>query len=472
MHDLTQGVSNTPLRVAVIGSGPSGFYAIQALFKTANLNVQADLLDRMPTPFGLVRSGVAPDHQKIKNVVRVYDKIASDTRFRFFGNVELGRDLHMEDLRARYDAIILATGNESDRRLGIPGEDLAGVHSATEFVGWYNAHPDFQSRSFNLQDARRVVIIGNGNVAVDVARVIGRTSASLSETDITERSLLALEKSGVQEVVMVARRGPAQAAFSPKELKELAHADGCFLKVNADEVPLDSHSQAWLDEHGTKDARKNLDLLRAATDQVVPQGDIRTIHCRFLASPIEFLGEEDQLAGIVFERNEIYVDERGNLRPRGTGETFQVKAEIAFKAIGYRGTPIPGVPFHDAWGIVPNADGRVLDEPNGRPVTGLYVAGWAKRGPTGLIGTNSRDAQLTVALLLMDLESGAISPETDRKSDDLPDFLTARGVTYASREDWQRLDAEERRLGEAKGKIREKFTTIEAMMKAMETLRP
>lgn len=469
MSETAPGTVDRPLRVAVIGSGPSGFYAIQALFKRKDLEVRADLFDRLPTPYGLVRGGVAPDHQKIKNVIRVYDKVATDERCRFFGNVLLGEDMTLEELTARYDAVVLATGNESDRKLGIPGEELDGVYSATEFVGWYNGHPDFQDRDFDLARARSVVVIGNGNVAMDVTRVLAKTPGDLAGTDITSAAIDRLEESRVTDVILLGRRGPAQAAFSPKEIKEVGEIPTCHLAIRRSDVELGSISQAWLDEHGDRDAHKNMGYLIQVADHVAGEDNKRTVSCRFLASPVEFLGDNGRLTGVVVEQNELYLDARGTPRPRGTGERYTLDAQMVFKAIGYRGIPIPGVPFHEAWGIIPNEGGRVTDSPSGDTVPGLYAVGWAKRGPTGLIGTNSKDSQATVAKLLEDLEGGLLGGANIGQ--DIADLFGARGVDFVSWKDWQRLNEDEIARGQARGKIREKYTDTQDMMDAIRRLR-
>ncbi|MEE2787619.1 MAG: FAD-dependent oxidoreductase [Myxococcota bacterium] len=465
MVEQTEREGKRPLKVAVVGAGPSGFYAIRALYKSGKAECRVDLFDRLPTPFGLVRGGVAPDHQKIKNVVRVYESIAEDERTRFFGNVTLGVDITIDELSARYDAVILATGNEADRRLGLDGEDLKGVHSATEFVGWYNGHPDFQDRQFDLKNTQRVVIVGNGNVAMDVARVLVRSVESLRETDITEQAIQALSESRVQDIVLLGRRGPAQAAFSPKEIRELSEVDGCSLRVSKDHVNLSDEMQAWLEEHGSRDAHKNFEFLTqiAMSDQTAEHH--RTVRCIFRSSPSAFAGQAGSLTGVVAEENELYLDERGHPRPRGTGRTQHIEAQLVFKAIGYRGTPIPGVPFHEAWGIVPNDQGRVLTAPDGTLVERMYVVGWAKRGPTGLIGTNNADSKATVMLLLEDWAAGCLS--APKYTEDVAELLARRSVKVVRWSDWKRLDALEIENGLPLGKVREKFTRIDEMLQAI-----
>ena len=465
------GSSERPLRVAVIGSGPSGFYAIAALFKADGVEAGVDLFDRLPTPFGLVRGGVAPDHQKIKNVIRVYNRTAQHERFRFFGNVEFGRDLTIEDLKRHYDHIVYATGNESDRKMGIPGEDLAGVYSATEFVGWYNGHPDFQDRSFDLASARRVAVVGNGNVAMDVTRVLVRSPDELAPTDITAESLAALRESSVEEVVLLGRRGPAQAAFSPQEIKEIGSLDGVALLVGEDEMDLDAISRSWLEDGAARSATRNVDYLTEVAGAVAGDGD-RRVSCRFLVSPIELLAGDDGAVGrVVIEYNELYASDDGTPRPRGTGRTETLDVDLVFKAVGYRGVPLPGVPFHESWGILPNDEGRLQTEPDGDIVPGQYVVGWAKRGPTGLIGTNSPDSTATVKKMLEDIDGVTAPPDPARAPEAVVDLLRDRGVDFVTFDDWTRLDEDEVRLGQEQDKVREKYTDVESMMAAVNRLR-
>lgn len=471
LEDRPLGSNERPLRVAVIGSGPSGFYAIAALFKADGIEADVDLFDRLPTPFGLVRGGVAPDHQKIKNVIRVYNRTAQHERFRFFGNVELGRDISVDDLRRHYDHIVYATGNESDRKMGIPGEDLPGVHSATEFVGWYNGHPDFQDRSFDLASARRVAVVGNGNVAMDVTRVLVRDTDELAPTDITAESLEVLRKSAVHEVVLLGRRGPAQAAFSPQEIKEIGSLEGASLLVSQEEMDLDEISSAWLEKGAARSAQRNVDYLTEVAGAQAG-ADERLVTCRFLVSPIELVaGDDGRVAQVVIEKNELYSSDDGTPRPRGTGVTETFDVELVFKAVGYRGVPLPGVPFHERWGILPNDEGRLQTEPDGEVVPGQYVVGWAKRGPTGLIGTNSPDSTATVKKMIEDIDGVTAPADPAKAPERIVELLRARGVDFVTFDDWNRLDEDEVRLGEARNKVREKYTDVDSMMAAVNRLR-
>jgi ferredoxin--NADP+ reductase len=459
------GGEHRPLRVAIVGSGPSGFYAAESLFRRADLKVHVDMFDRLPTPFGLVRYGVAPDHQKMKAVIKVYEKTASHDRFRFYGNVGLGRDLSVEDLRAAYDQIVYAFGAETDRQLGVPGEDLAGSHSATAFVGWYNGHPDHRDDTFDL-GVERAVVFGVGNVAMDVTRVLMRPARELEETDIADYALEALRHSRVREIVVVGRRGAAQAAFSPKEIEELGSLDGVDLIVDPADLELDDATRADL-ENDTN-GRKNMDLLRKKLEEG-PQGHSRRIVLRFLASPKELLGDAGRVTGVRLERNRIERGADGWPSARGTGETDVVEAGLVFRAIGYRGEPVPGVPYDDRRGIVPNADGRVKASTDGDVVPCEYVVGWAKRGPTGLIGTNKNCSAATVDLMVEDLPAlearPAAHPEAAEK------ILRERGARFVTFDDWRHLDALERERGEKAGRIRDRFSRVEEMLEAIDRAR-
>ncbi|MBL8728329.1 MAG: FAD-dependent oxidoreductase [Planctomycetes bacterium] len=462
MHE----VNNDTWRVAVVGSGPSAFYTAEALFKAAP-NVQVDLFDRLPVPFGLVRGGVAPDHQKIKSVVKVYDKIAASPGFRFFGNVCVGRDLHVADLAGRYHQIVYAYGCESDQKLGTPGEELAGVHSATEFVGWYNAHPDHRDRTFDLARAERVALVGNGNVAMDVARVLLASPDELAATDIADHALATLRHSRVREVVLLGRRGPAQAAFSPKEIEEIAELRDVDVVVSAADARLDPLSAEWLARDGARSQQRNVKFLqdRAALG---PGTRPKQLVCRFLVAPTELLGDAGRLRAVRVQHMQLVADADGTPRPRPAGTSEELAADLLFKAIGYRGVPLPGVPFDEKKGIVPNVDGRVVESPGGAVRVGHYVAGWCKRGPTGLIGTNSLDAKATVEGMLADRSAGRTLPA---KGGDVTELLASRHIDAVSWHDWQRLDAWEQEQGRSRGKLRHKLPSIEQLMQVVRELR-
>ena len=464
-----------PFRIAIVGSGPSGFYAAAALLKQDRHPVAIDFFDRLPTPYGLVRGGVAPDHQNIKGVIRVYEKLARRDGIRFFGNVLVGRDLTMDELTRGYDHVVIACGNESHRRMGIPGEDLDGVHSATEFVGWYNGHPDYHDRAFPLATARRVAVVGNGNVAMDVTRVLAKSADRLAATDIASYALDALGRSAVEEVHVLGRRGPAEAAFTAKEVKEIGSLEDADMIVDPRDAELDAESARWLAEHGSPGARRNVEYL-AEKSRATPRGLGRRVHFRFLVSPIEFLGDHGELEAVRLERNELFPDQHGTPRPRGTGETWVEPFQMALTAVGYRGVPIAGCPFDEREGILPNTEGRILGA-NGSPLPGLYAVGWAKRGPTGLIGDNVADAEETVRHMLEDLDAAAAARAAAAGNDPARDgdaarprierSLESRGVAWVTFEDWTRLDALEVARGKERGKIREKFPNVESMLDAI-----
>jgi ferredoxin--NADP+ reductase len=462
--NTTVGTAENPLRVAIVGSGPSGFYAAEHLHHQGDLVVQVDMYDRLPTPFGLVRGGVAPDHQKIKSVTRIYDKIAAHPEFRFYGNVEFGRDVTHADLSAYYHAVVYAVGARTDRRMNIPGEHLPGSHSATEFVGWYNAHPDHRSLSFRLT-SERAVVVGNGNVAMDLARILASSPEALACTDIADYALAALAESGIREIVVLGRRGPAQAAFTTKELKELGELPDVDVVVDPAEVALDPLSEAQLANDPNRTHLRNLEVLRGFAARP-STGASRRVVLRFLVSPVGILGTERAQA-LVIERNELYQSEDGSLRPRGTGAQETLEASLVFRAIGYQGVPLPGVPF-DAWaGRIPNEGGRVVD-PAGGVVGGEYVVGWIKRGPTGIIGTNKPDSQETVEAVLADLAAGRLDKPVPPRAV-LESLLDERKRDHVSYADWQLIDELERERGQAApgGPPRLKFSRIEEMLHAL-----
>lgn len=471
MSEAALGSADRPLWVAVIGSGPSGFYAIDALFKAEGLHVHCDLFDRLPTPFGLVRGGVAPDHQKIKSVIAAYERTAAHENFRFFGHVALGTDVSVDELSSRYDCLIYAFGNESDRKMGVEGEELAGIHSATAFVGWYNGHPDFRNESFDLAAAKRVAVVGNGNVAMDVTRILAKHPDALKETDIAGAALEALRSSSVEEILLLGRRGPAQAAFSPKEIQEVCAVEACDTVVAPDEVAIDEVSRAWLEKDAPASAKKNLQIL---IDQSAagPGSHARKVQCRFLVSPVSFAGEGGRVTSVRLEHGELEADKHGTPRACGTGRFTDEPVDLVFKAIGYRGVPIAGVPFDESWGIVPNVGGRVVTERGSDvPIPGQYVVGWAKRGPTGLIGTNNADSKATVASLLEDVANRQAPPLPAGHERRITTLLADREVDVVSYADWKRLDAHELARGAELGKVREKLTSVDAMMDVVRELR-
>ncbi len=456
------GTRDNPLRVAIIGAGPSGFYAADQILKDPDTHAQVDLFDRLPTPYGLVRGGVAPDHPKIKSVTRVYERTAAKEGFRFFGNVEVGRDLGIADFENHYHAIMYTFGAEADRELGIPGEDLPGSYAATAFVGWYNAHPDYADRDFHLDRAKRAVVIGNGNVAVDVARMLALDDAELRKTDIADHAIDVLDASTIEEIVILGRRGPAQAAYTNPEIKELGELDEADVIVDPADVELDPVSQAWVDsDDADKTTRVNVDIVREFAEKT-PEGKPKRIVLRFLASPVEINGG-DHVESIVIGRNEL-VDEGGTLRARDTGERDELECELVLRSVGYTGIPIPGIPFDEKRGTILNAHGRVLVEHGGDHHTGHYTAGWIKRGPSGVIGTNKKDAQETVTHLLEDVASGDLLDPASPDPNAIESLLQERGAHYVSFSGWQKIDAEEVGRGEPHGRPRVKFVNVEEML--------
>ena len=457
------GSERNPLRVAIIGSGPSGFYAAEHLLSQEDLDVQVEMFDRLPTPFGLVRAGVAPDHPKIKSVTRVFDKVAAHPDFRFRGNVEFGTDIEHEDLLEYFNAVIYCVGARSDRRLGIPREYLPGSHGASDFVGWYNASPDQRNLTFDFS-GERVVVVGNGNVAMDVARVLMLPPDELAATDIAGHALRALTANRVREVTILGRRGPAQAAFTYRELRELAERDDIDVIVDPGDMQLDPHSLHDTEHSADRGRDQVLDLLRELSERG-DRGHDRRIIFRFLVSPVEIVGT-DRVEGVEVVHNELYRGNNGELRARSTDEREIIPADIVFRAIGYQGVSLPGVPFDPITATIPNDRGRVIDPLTGQPREGEYVAGWIKRGPNGIIGTNKPDAQETVDMLVDDLRAGRM------RNDVLPTevfkrFLRERQGEVVSFDDWKYLDTREVTKGEELGRPRLKFARVENMLRAL-----
>ncbi len=446
-------MSTPPLRVAVVGSGPAGFYAADALLKSEDPVVEVDLIDRLPTPWGLVRLGVAPDHENIKAVSRAFEKTASKPGFRFFGNVEIGRDVSHEELLELYGAVVYSVGAQTDRRLGIPGEDLPGSWPATAFVAWYNGHPDFQELEFDLSH-ERAVVVGNGNVAVDCVRMLALTAEELAPTDTTHEAIDAIVGSGLREIVMIGRRGPVQAAFTPPELKELGELAGADVIVDPADLELDPASEREL-EADRERARRNVDLLREYAERA-PEGRPRRIVLRFLESPVEIVGDE-RVEGVRVVRNEL-VEENGRIVARPMGEPELIPAGIVLRSVGYKGVELPGVPFDESTGTIPNDGGRV----EGAERT--YVAGWIKRGPSGVIGTNKKDATETIAALLEDARAGQLNPTSVDSTQTLEALLERRGVEHVEQAGWQAIDAAERSAGEPLGRPRVKLHTWEKLL--------
>ncbi len=461
MNEL--GSNSRPLRVAIVGSGPSGFYAAAALFKS-ELTVEVDMFDRLPTPFGLVRGGVAPDHEKIKNVTKVYERIAAHDGFYFWGDVNVGRDISVDELTTHFDAVIFACGAQTDRRLDIPGIDLPGSYTATEFVGWYNGHPDYRDQTFDLSH-ETAVIVGVGNVAMDVTRILSKTVDELRETDIADYALDVLAESKIKHIHLIGRRGPVQAKFTPPEIKEIGELMDCEpVFDHLSDLELDPISRQELADADGQ-IHRNLDILvgfvrRQASHlgEAEPVHKRKRFHIHFYESPKELKGT-DRVERIVLERNRL-VGEPFHSRSEGTGELEEIECGVFFRSVGYRGVEIPGVPFDERKGIFPNKDGRIID--GDKSVPRLYAAGWIKRGPSGVIGTNKPDSYETVQALLEDVPT--LEPCAQPDSDRVRDLLNSRNIRIVTFDDWHQIDAAEIERGKSKGKPREKFTTIEDML--------
>jgi ferredoxin--NADP+ reductase len=431
-----------PLRVAIVGSGPAGFYAAGALL-SSDTPVEVDMIERLPTPWGLVRLGVAPDHPKLKTVSRAFEKIADQPGFRFLGNVEVGRDLSSEEVTRLYDAVIYAVGAQTDRRLGIPGEDLPGSWPATEFVAWYNGHPDFQNVPFDL-DVERAVVIGVGNVALDVARMLALTREELAPTDTCDAAIEAIASSSLKEIVIVGRRGPAQAAFTTPELQEMGELAAADVFVD----PADLEGAEPKDTN----AERNLAVLHELAAKGL-EGKSRRVVFKFFESPVEILGEE-RVEAITLVRNVL--DE--NERAVATDVTETLECGLVFRSVGYRGVELAGVPFDERSGTIANEGGRAGE--------GVYCAGWIKRGPTGVIGTNKKDAAETAELLLADLASGRLQPKPDVSAAAVDALLAERGARVVEYAGWTAIDETERAAGEKSGRPRVKLCSWDELLAA------
>jgi ferredoxin--NADP+ reductase len=450
-----------------VGAGPAGFYTADFLLKNREgeepLTFFVDMFERLPSPFGLVRSGVAPDHQGIKKVTKVFERITAHQRFHYFGNVNVGVDIEHADLMSMYDQIVYTTGAPTDRQLGVPGEDLAGSHAATTFVGWYNGHPDFTSSSFDLS-VPRAVVVGLGNVAMDVARILIQDPERLKGTDIADKALASLRESRVREVVLLGRRGPAEAAFSPKEIRDIDELEGVDLRLEKPALALDLDAASYSGE-----ARKNVEFLKEVA-QRPPATAERRVELRFLCSPVELRGDARGLSSVQVEENELYDRGGGRLGARGTGVFSELETRLLFRSIGYRGTPLSGVPFDEGWAVVPNAAGRVTQSRDEAVVPRLYAAGWIKRGPVGLIGTNKTDAKETFESMLEDAER--LVQRVDVTREQVEAKLRERGARPISLAEWRIIDELEIANGKKRDKIREKYTSPTAMLEALDAHRP
>jgi len=427
------------------------------------MTVTVDMFDRLVAPHGLVRYGVAPDHQNIKAVAKTYDRTAADPNFRYFGNVEYGKQITHEDLCRHYDVIVYATGAQSDRRLGVPGEELPNSLSATEFVAWYNGHPDFADLDPDLS-CEAAIVVGVGNVAMDVARILAKSVEELKNTDIADYALAALAESKIKDIYIVARRGPAQVKFTNAEVREFGHLEIADPIVLDNELRLDRASSASIE--GDTSMQKNLDYLRAYAE-IGSTGKPRRVHFRFLLSPVEIIGEDGKIVAVKLEKNQLRAVAGGDITASGTGVYETIPAGMILRSVGYKGVPLPGVPYDARKGTIPNELGRIIDPATDKVVRGEYVVGWAKRGPTGVIGTNKPDAIESINSMFEDLQKGKLSPCPDPDPQAVVDLLAERGVRYVSADEWRRIDSAEVERGKQAGKPRTKFVHADDMIKAL-----
>ncbi|MFE7800707.1 FAD-dependent oxidoreductase [Nocardia sp. NPDC057440] len=447
------------LRVAIVGAGPAACYAADELLRRAD--VEVEMFDRLPTPWGLVRAGVAPDHPGTKTVSGLFESAFRRETLQYYLNVEVGTHITHEELLAHHHAVIYAVGAATDRHMGVPGENLPGSHSATEFVAWYNGHPDYADREFDLS-GERAVIVGNGNVALDVARVLTVDPDELAKTDIADYALDALRRSNIREVVVLGRRGPLQAAYTSSEFLALTHLKGVDIVVDEADLALDPGSQALLDDPKIEPSLRLKYTL--AKEYAVGRRDPanRRIVFRYLGSPTALTGAE-HVETVEFVHNEL-VDEGGQLVARATERTDSVDASLVLRSIGYKGEPIKDLPFDERRAVVPNEHGRVLGD-NGVPIPGVYVSGWIKRGPRGVIGSNRIDSEETVEQLIADFTAGKLGvPQADRAA--LKALVSERQADLVDRQGWKAIDLAEKSAGKASGRPRVKFTTREDLIKA------
>jgi ferredoxin--NADP+ reductase len=448
--------------VAIVGAGPAGAFAAACLRAWGDAEV--DLFERLPTPWGLLRGGVAPDHQEIKRLGDTFERETFGRGCRLLANVEVGVDVTHDELMRHYAAVVYATGAQTDKSLGIPGEDLPGSWPATEFVAWYNGHPDYRDAEFDLS-ARRAVVIGNGNVAADVVRLLTLSAEELERTDVADHALEALRASRVEEVVVLGRRGPAQAAFTSAELRELGRLDGVDLRVDAEELELDPVSARWLAEEGTFTARKNVELLREFAARPPRLDARRRIHLRFLRSPVEIRGS-GAVEAVDVRRNEIVRADDGSLRARPAGDEVEtIECGLVLRSVGYRAVPLPGVPFDERHFVLPNQRGRVLS-PDGEPLRGVYAVGWIKRGPTGILGTNKRDAEETVRCLVEDLRAGALPAPVQPDARSIDALLAERRPDLVTVDGWHAIDAVEVERGRGAQRPRVKLASRDELLAA------
>ena len=437
------------LRLAIVGAGPAGIYAADLIIKSElrDFDVSIDLFDLLPAPYGLVRYGVAPDHPRIKGIIRALYEVLDRGDIRFFGNVEYGKDITLEDLKAHYNAVIFSTGAVKDANLNIPGINLEGSFGAAAFVNWYDAHPDFE-RSWDLS-AKQIAVLGNGNVALDVARVLSKPADAMLSTDIPDNVYQGLLASQATDVHVFGRRGPAQVKFSPLELREAVHLEGVDTIVYDEDFQYDEGSQAAIDSNNqTRVMVKTLEELRS--NEIT--GAKRRLHLHFFSSPAEILDQDGKVAGIKIERTKL--DGTGNVKPTGEFREFPIQA--VYRAVGYFGSELSEVPFDEKAGVIPNDKGRVLDS-DGKHIPGVYATGWIKRGPVGLIGHTKSDAIETIAQVIQDKKTWWQPASPSEES--VTALLTSRKIDFVGWPEWLRIDAEEKRLG--KSQERERIKLVE-----------
>ncbi|MEZ5152629.1 4Fe-4S binding protein [Rhodococcus zopfii] len=448
------------LRVAIVGSGPAACYAAMEL--TSRPRVEVDIFDRLPTPYGLVRAGVAPDHKSTKAVGDLFRSAIGHKNTQCYFDVEVGTHVSHDELLSHHHAVIYAVGAAGDRRLDVPGEDLPGSHAATEFVSWYNGHPDYADRKFDLS-GERAVIIGNGNVALDVARALVMDPEVLARTDMADHAVEALRNSNIREVVVVGRRGPAQAAYTNPELLALGQLRGIDVIVDPAEVELDPASRALLDDPECEPRiALKVEQAEGFARRTPTEGNKRIV-LRYLASPVE-IGGDGKVESITLERNEL-IDAGGRLEARPTGERETLETGLVLRSIGYRGTPVADLPFDERRGVIPNVEGRVVDPQTSEPLTGVYTAGWIKRGPSGVIGTNKQCSAQTVERLIDDFVAGRLAPPAEDR-EKLATLVAERRPGFVDYSGWQKIDKQERSRGAAAGKPRQKFVSIAEMLEA------
>ena len=457
-HPNAQPTPSTTLRVAIVGSGPSACYAAEELL-TRRSNVEVHMFERLPTPWGLVRAGVAPDHPDTKDVIRSFENTVTRTGFHFHLNVEVGKDITHEELLNHHDAVIYAVGAHRDRRLNIPGEDLPGSHSATDFVAWYNGHPRAIDYTFDLS-AERAVVVGNGNVALDVARILLTDVGALARTDAADHALAALAESRINEVVVLGRRGPAQAAYTTPELLALGHLRGIDLSVDPTEAELDAHTTSWLRDHPDPTAQFKASITAEYAARMPRHR--RRIALRYLGSPIEVLGT-DRVRGLSIARNELVTSPGGRLEAAPTGKVEELDCGLVLRSVGYRGEPVQGVPFDEVHALIPNQAGRVVNPAGGSPIAGVYTTGWIKRGPSGVIGTNKKCAKETVSGLLADHDAGRLTAPTHDTAS-LESLISRRQPRALDYPDWRTIDLHEQASAAGTPRPRVKLVDIGEML--------